>query len=79
MSDKKTGGGSAVESNNLAEAVAATEHLVHFVSSRPIPEDSHKQALLEAIGQMFEAGSHALYFDPSGAGLRISIPTASGS
>lgn len=77
MSDKKSAG-AAVDSSDIADAVEATEHLVHFVPPHPTPEDSHKQALLEAIGQMFEAGSNALYFDPSSAGMRISIPTAAG-
>ena len=77
MSDKKASG-AAIDSSDIAEAVAVTEHMVHFVPSHPKPEDSHKQALLEAVGQMFEAGSSALYFDPSSAGMRISIPTATG-
>jgi type II secretory ATPase GspE/PulE/Tfp pilus assembly ATPase PilB-like protein len=77
MSDKKAGT-TVADVAHLAEAVAVTEHLVHFVSPHPVPEESHRQALLEVIGQMFSNNASALYLDPGSETVRISIPTAAG-
>ena len=75
MSDKK---GTSADAAHLAEAVAATESQVHFVSAHPVPEESHRQALLEVIGQMFSNNASALYLDPGSETVRISIPSTAG-